>query len=113
MAKFKFAEWLAVWLRVTSPFEFDWDEGNKHKNAAKHGVTGAETEEVFRLRRAAALGVQISPPVPEERLGIVGPTDSGRMLHIVFTLRAGKIRPISARIDHSVGLDDVQKTPAK
>jgi uncharacterized DUF497 family protein len=97
MAKFKFAEWLIAWLQDTSRFEFDWDEGNRKKSAAKHAVTATETEEVFRSGQAAALGVQISPPVAEERLGIVGATVSGRILHVVFTRRAGKVRPISAR----------------
>ncbi|MBI5631786.1 MAG: BrnT family toxin [Elusimicrobia bacterium] len=97
MAKFKFIEWLILWLQETPRFEFDWDEGNSSKSAAKHSVTTAETEEVFGLGQAAALGVQMSPEVPEERLGIVGATMSGRILHVVFTLRAGKVRPISSR----------------
>ena len=97
MAKFKFFEWLVLWLQETSPFEFDWDEGNSAKSATKHGVTTEETEEIFQLGQAAALGIQISPEVPEERLAIVGATAAGRMLHVVFTLRAGKVRPISTR----------------
>ena len=97
MAKFKFVEWLLLWLQENSRFDFDWDEGNSVKSAAKHGVTLAEVEEIFGLGQAAALGVQVSPVVFEERLGIVGVTVSGRVLHVVFTLRAGKVRPISAR----------------
>jgi len=97
MAKFRFVKWLILWLQETSRFEFDWDEGNSAKSAEKHGVTAAETEEIFEAGPAAALGVQVSPEVPEERLGIVGVTLSGRILHVVFTLRAGKVRPISAR----------------
>lgn len=97
MAKFRFVEWLILWLQETSRFNFDWDEGNSAKSVKKHGVTTAETEEIFELGPAAALGVQTSPVVSEERLGIVGATASGRILHVVFTLRAGKVRPISAR----------------
>ena len=97
MAKFKFVEWLIFWLQETLQFQFDWDEGNSAKSAAKHGVTTEETEEVFELGQAAALGVQVSPSVSEERLGIVGVTAAGRILHVVFTLRAGKVRPISTR----------------
>ena len=100
MAKFKFVEWLALWLQETSGFQFDWDDGNMTKSAMKHAVTPVETEEVFLLGQAAPLGMQVSPGVPEERLGIVGPTYIGRLLHVVFTLRDGKIRPISARPAH-------------
>ena len=59
-----------------------------------------EVEEVFLAGQAAPLGVQISPEAPEERLGIVGATAGGRILHVVFTLREGKVRPISARPAH-------------
>ena len=97
MAKFKFVEWLVYWLEETSHFEFDWDEGNQTKSAAKHDATTAETEEVFHLGLTAPLGEQISPQVKEERLGVVGTTASGRILCIVFVIRAGKVRPISTR----------------
>lgn len=46
------------------------------------------------------LGRQVFPEVDEERLGLVGPTSDGRLLMVVFTLRNGKIRPISARPAH-------------
>lgn len=97
MAKFKFVEWLLLWLSEEAHFAFQWDAGNLTKSSAKHAVSVEETEQVFLLRQAAPLGVQVSPPVPEERLGIVGPTFEGRLLHVVFTMREGKIRPISAR----------------
>jgi uncharacterized DUF497 family protein len=97
MAKFQFAQWLVYWLEEASGFRFEWDAGNTLKSAAKHGVTPTEAEEVFLLGQAAPLGVQVSPPVSEERVAVVGPTYTGRMLLVVFTLRGGKIRPISAR----------------
>lgn len=97
MAKFKFVEWLFFWLLEEAHFEFEWDDGNRTKSTTKHSVSIEETEQVFLLRQAIPLGVQISPHVPEERLGIVGPTFEGRLLHVVFTIREGKVRPISAR----------------
>lgn len=97
MAKFKFVEWLILWLIETAQFDFEWDAGNRTKSAAKHAVATMEVEEVFLLGQAAPLGVQVSPEAPEERLGIVGVTAAGRVLHIVFTLRGGRVRPISAR----------------
>lgn len=100
MAKFKFIEWLLLWLQETAHFEFEWDEGNITKSSTKHAVTTTETEEIFRVGQAAPLGVQISPEVSEERLGIVGVTSEDRVLHVVFALREGKVRPISARPAH-------------
>jgi uncharacterized DUF497 family protein len=100
MAKFRFIEWLLLWLQENSRFEFDWDEGNRTKSASKHSVRTEETEEVFTLGQAAPLGVQVSPVVYEERLGIVGATFEGRILQVVFTLRNGKVRPISTRPAH-------------
>lgn len=100
MAKFKYVEWLLLWLIETTVFRFEWDKGNRTKSAIKHGVTQEEVEEVFRLGQALPIGVQIKPEVPEERLAIVGPTFANRMLIIVFTLRNGKVRPISARPAH-------------
>jgi len=100
MAKFKFVEWLLLWLEETARFEFEWDDGNQAKSSTKHAVTTTETEEVFSLGQAAPLGIQVSPKVAEERLAIVGVTAVGRMLHIVFTIRNGKVRPISARPAH-------------
>ncbi len=44
--------------------------------------------------RVAPLGVQVSPLVHEERLGIVGTTTEGRIVHVVFTLKEGKVRPL-------------------
>ncbi len=44
--------------------------------------------------------MQITPKVEEERLGIIGPTKQGRILQVVFTVREGKVRPISARPAH-------------
>ena len=100
MAKFKFVEWLLLWLQENSHFEFDWDEGNRRRSAAKHAARTDEAEEIFTLGQAAPLGVQISPVTNEERLGIVGATSEGRVLHVVFTLREGKVRPISVRPAH-------------
>ena len=56
-----------------------------------------EVEVLFTLKLGVPIGHQIQPEVEEERLCIVGPTDTGRMLSVVFTLREGKVRPISSR----------------
>ncbi len=100
MAKFEFVEWLFYWLLESRSFDFDWDMANRTKSRTKHNVSVGEVEEVFNSGVALPLGIQVSPPASEERLGIVGPTITGRMLQVVFTLREGRVRPISARPAH-------------
>ena len=100
MAKFEYVEWLFLWLLETKTFRFEWDLGNSTKNLLKHGISQNEVEEVFNLGQALPIGIQVKPVVPEERLAIVGPTFANRMLILVFTLRNGKVRPISVRPAH-------------
>jgi uncharacterized DUF497 family protein len=100
MAKWEFVEWLLFWILETSHYEFEWDRGNQSKSKTKHGISTEEVEAVFRSGLALPLGIQISPPANEQRLGLVGPTLSGRLLQIAFTLREGRVRVISARPAH-------------
>ncbi len=98
MGQFKFILWLAYWYLQNEFFEFEWDSGNSTKSLSKHGVPAEEVESVFELKLAVPLGRQVSPPAEEERLCVVGPSNDGRMISIVFTLRDGKVRPISSRM---------------
>ncbi len=98
MAQFKFILWLAYWYLQSEDFTFEWDQGNSSKSVIKHGVEQMEVESLFVLKLGVPLGWQIAPDMDEERLCVVGPTDSGRMISVVFTLREGKVRPISSRI---------------
>lgn len=100
MAKWEFVEWLLFWILETSYYEFEWDRGNRSKSKTKHNISIEEVEAVFRSGLALPLGVQISPSVTEQRLGLVGPTIDGRLLQIAFTLREGRVRVISARPAH-------------
>ena len=84
----------------TSHFEFEWDKGNQTKSAVKHKISIEEVEAVFRLGLALPLGIQISPPANEQRLGLVGPSLNGRLLQVAFVLREGRVRVISARPAH-------------
>jgi uncharacterized DUF497 family protein len=97
MGQFRFILWLANWYLESEAFEFEWDQGNLAKSSVKHGVPREEVESVFELKQAFALGRQVSPPADEERLCIVGPSTEGKLISIVFTLRDGRVRPISAR----------------
>jgi len=97
MSQFKFILWLAYWYLQNESFEFEWDSGNISKSKNKHGVDSDEVESLFKLRLGVPLGRQVSPEVAEERLCIVGPSFTGRFVSVVFTLREGRIRPISSR----------------
>jgi len=100
MAQWEFVEWLLFWLLETPHFEFEWDKGNETKNAVKHNISTDEVEAFFRSGLALPLGVQISPPASEQRLGLVGPSLNGRLLQAAFVLREGRVRVISVRPAH-------------
>lgn len=68
-----------------------------NKSQVKHSVGLDEVEAVFSLKMGVPLGRQVTPEVDEERLCIVGPSFVGTMISVVFTLREGHVRPISAR----------------
>jgi uncharacterized DUF497 family protein len=87
MGQFRFILWLYYWYQQADSFEFEWDSANSMKSLRKHGVNTDEVESVFELKLAVPIGRQVSPPVPEERLCIVGPSQDGRMISVVFTLR--------------------------
>jgi len=74
---------------------FDWDSGNERKNE-KHGVTMAEIEEIF-LNMPLVLADDVMHSQKEVREIALGQTDMGRWLHVCFTVRKNRIRPISAR----------------
>lgn len=80
MAQWEFVEWLLFWILETSSFDFEWDHGNYSKNGTKHGISTEEVESVFRSGLALPLGIQMSPPTTEQRLGLVGPILGGRLL---------------------------------
>lgn len=80
---------------------FDWDEGNARKSSDKHNVSQAESEQIFFNFPLLVL-TDLKHSQTEERYHALGKTNSGRLLHITFTLRMeGKlIRVISARDMH-------------
>ena len=75
---------------------FDWDEGNLLKNWEKHGVSAAECEQVFFNQPLLARPDEQHSGA-ESRFYLLGRTDSGRRLFVVFTIREQRIRVISAR----------------
>ena len=74
--------------------EFDWDDANE-EHIARHGVTPEEAEEVLLDRHPAALAVYNAPA--ERRWGIIGATEDGRVLAVIYTRRRGAVRIVTAR----------------
>ena len=87
--------------------EIEWDEHNIYKNAKKHGVQYWEIEEAFENIYIVLKNKKIkSIEKQEKRKVLMGQTNSGRYLFIVFEDKGNGIaRPISAR--------DMEKTERK
>ena len=75
---------------------FDWDEGNKQKNWEKHRVAYTECEEVF-FNQPLLISEDIKHSSQEKRYYVLGRSDTGRTLFLVFTVRNNHVRIISAR----------------
>ena len=74
---------------------FEWDKGNESKITSRHGVTPLEAEEAFFNFNLTYYDSLHSHT--ESRYHLLGQTNDGRILFIVFTIRRQKIRVISAR----------------
>ena len=98
LAKFKFSAWLYSFILLQEYFVFDWDDGNSSKSVQKHGVQNDLVESAFQDVYLAPLGEQVEPLTDETRYGIIAKGSSGDVLFVCFTLRLGKIRPISSRL---------------
>lgn len=81
--------------RLAAASGFQWDKGNRDKNLDKHGVTNSEAEQVFFNEPMVVVDERHSGDEP--RYCALGATNARRPLFVVFTLRRGKIRVISAR----------------
>ena len=87
-----------LWLRdfVPDPENFDWDDGNRHKNL-NHGLSCEEVESLF-LQDRYIFAVRIIEHHHTEWRGLIlGQGGSGRALALIFTRRSEKLRPISCR----------------
>ena len=77
------------------PDEFDWDPGNRGKGQ-KHAVEPSEVESLFH-RTVFLAGRIVEPAHDEPRWLLLGETDTGRRLALIFTRRKEKLRPITCR----------------
>ena len=80
---------------------FEWNQGNARKSETKHDVTRSESEQMFFNQPILVLE-DSKHSQAESRYHALGITDSGRKLHVTFTLRSAGtlIRVISARDMH-------------
>jgi uncharacterized DUF497 family protein len=77
---------------VARGIEFDWDDENK-KHLDAHKVAPAEFEQLL-YNDPIDLNFELIDN--EERYRSVGITDGGRLLSVVWTIRDGKVRAITA-----------------
>ncbi len=75
---------------------FEWGDNNRDKNWLTHRVTVGECEEVF-FNLPLLLRSDPAHSFTEIRYYVLGQTNAGRRLFIVFSIRNNKIRVISAR----------------
>ncbi|THF68413.1 BrnT family toxin [Deinococcus sp. Arct2-2] len=75
--------------------EFDWDEANE-EHIGQHDVDAAEAEEALSDPDATPAHAHRGPS-GDPRGAVVGQTEDGRYLFVVFIVRAGSIRVITAR----------------
>ena len=71
---------------------FQWDNANR-EHIAQHRVTPQEFEEAM-----ANDPIEMAEYIVgrEPRVHVVGMTDSGRLLEMVYTIRGGRIRAVTA-----------------
>ena len=75
---------------------FEWDQYNVEKNWERHNVTPLECEQIF-FNQPLIIADDAKHSQTELRFYALGKTNLNRHLFVVFTIRKGKIRIISAR----------------
>jgi len=76
---------------------FDWDQWNVQKNELKHGVSRLEAESAFYDPRHRLFEDQEHSTSRERRYILFGRGLESRVLMVGFTLRANRVRVITAR----------------
>jgi uncharacterized protein len=75
--------------------DFDWDQYNSTKVRLRHNITLEEAEQTFLNYHLVKFDRKHSKT--EQRFQLLGASNSGRILFIVFTVRRNQVRVISAR----------------
>ncbi len=71
---------------------FEWTEGNTN-HIARHGVTPVEAEEVIA---GDPIVLQVQLRNGERRVLCAGRTAKGRAITVVYTVRKGRVRVVTA-----------------
>jgi uncharacterized DUF497 family protein len=77
-----------------SAVKFDWDKDNI-AHIARHDVTSLEVEQVFG-NDPVRVGTEIDPASGETRHHEIGATEAARVLYVIWTPRAKRIRTVTA-----------------
>ena len=91
-------EEIHVWIEQLWDGEFHWDANNL-KKLKKHEVTQEDVESVF-YDSFLFMGKIVEPPDKnwnEDRYAILGRNKNNRTLAVVWTVRDGRVRPITCR----------------
>ena len=76
--------------------EFDWDFSNL-EHIARHKVEQTEAEEAATDPALISAETVHRGPDGERRSAVIGATEDGRVLFVVFVIRAEKFRVVTAR----------------
>lgn len=76
--------------------KFEWDPKKARRNLSKHDVSFEEAATVFNDPLASYYD-DPDHSVTERRYLAVGKSDKGRLIHVAFSDRLGRIRIIQAR----------------
>jgi uncharacterized protein len=74
--------------------DFDWDDETNVVKVTGHGVEPTEAEEAILDPDRVATRAHSTPT--ERRRGIIGMTEAGRILVVIYTTRQGSIRVVTA-----------------
>jgi uncharacterized DUF497 family protein len=80
---------------LTGLMRFQYDPAKAAANLRKHGVSFADAEGV--LFDPLALSIEDMAAAGEQRMAAIGLGGAGELLVVVYTLRSGQVRLISAR----------------
>jgi uncharacterized protein len=83
-----------VKMIITRKKHLNWDKGNVNKNK-KHGIKKSDIEIFFRSK--VYISDDLKHSSSEKRFIAIGKGPLGKHMIVIFTLRKGAIRPISAR----------------
>lgn len=76
---------------------FEWDYNKDRSNIRKHGVSFKEARTIF-WDPLSFTTEDVSHSIDEQRFLIIGMSDRGRLLALIYTEREERIRIISASV---------------